>query len=42
MLLDYGCVVVHVFTEETRAFYDLERLWQDGKEVSLISVLNEN
>ena len=42
VVLDYGCVVVHVFTEETRAFYDLERLWQDGKEVSLISVLNEN
>lgn len=42
VVLDYGCVVVHVFTEETRAFYDLERLWQDGKQVSLISVLNEN
>lgn len=42
VVLDYGCVVVHVFTEETRAFYDLERLWQDGKDVSLISVLNEN
>ena len=40
-VLDFGCVVVHVFTEETRAFYDLERLWQDGKQVSMISLLNE-
>lgn len=29
-LLDYGSVVVHVFREDTRQFYDLERLWQDG------------
>lgn len=42
VVLDYGCVVVHVFTEETRAFYDLERLWQDGKQVSLLMLLNEN
>lgn len=41
VVLDFGCVVVHVFTEETRAFYDLERLWQDGKQVSMISLLNE-
>ena len=41
VVLDFGCVVVHVFTEETRAFYDLERLWQDGKQVSRISLLNE-
>lgn len=30
ILLDYGTVVVHVFQEETRRFYDLERLWKDG------------
>lgn len=41
VVLDFGCIVVHVFTEETRAFYDLERLWQDGKQVSMISLLNE-
>ena len=38
-LLDYGSVVVHVFTEEARTFYNLERLWADGENVDLSNIL---
>ena len=38
-LLDYGSVVVHVFTEEARKFYDLERLWADAEVVDLQGVV---
>lgn len=34
ILMDYGDVVVHIFSKEDRSFYDLERIWRDGKEVS--------
>ncbi|HEY72180.1 MAG: ribosome silencing factor [Chloroflexi bacterium] len=33
VLMDYGDVVVHLFAEEVRAYYDLEGLWQDGQVV---------
>lgn len=35
ILMDYGDVIVHVFDEENRRFYDLERIWRDGKEVRM-------
>ena len=40
-LLDYGSVVVHVFTDEARAFYDLERLWADAEQVDLKDIIVE-
>ena len=39
ILLDYGSVVVHVFTAESRKFYDLDRLWQDGKTIDISGYL---
>jgi ribosome-associated protein len=35
VLLDYGCVVIHLFMEEARQFYNLERLWADAEEIDL-------
>ena len=40
-LLDYGSVVVHVFTDEARKFYDLERLWADAEVVDLSGIVIE-
>ena len=39
ILLDYGSVVVHVFTPESRNFYDLDRLWSDGEAVDISGLL---
>lgn len=33
ILLDYGDVIIHIFDRENRLFYDLERIWKDGKEI---------
>ena len=33
VLLDYGDIVVHIFSKEDRLFYDLERIWRDGRDV---------
>ena len=42
ILLDYVDVIVHVFSEEAREFYDLERLWKDGIELDISDILKEN
>lgn len=39
ILMDYGDVVVHVFSKQDRLFYDLERVWRDGKTVSISDIL---
>ncbi len=41
VLLDFSAVVVHIFNDEARKFYDLERLWSDAKPVDLTGVLTE-
>ena len=35
VLLDFGDIIVHVFDRENRLFYDLERIWKDGKDISV-------
>ncbi|MDE7212525.1 MAG: ribosome silencing factor [Lachnospiraceae bacterium] len=33
VLMDYGDIVVHIFSKEDRLFYDLERIWRDGRDI---------
>lgn len=40
ILLDYIDVIVNVFSDEAREFYDLDRLWQDGKPVDLTNIID--
>ena len=42
VLLDFSSVVVHVFTDEARKFYDLERLWGDAEQVDVSGILLPN
>lgn len=34
ILMDYNDIIVHIFSKEDRMFYDLERIWRDGKQIS--------
>ena len=38
-LLDFGSIVVHVFTEEARESYSLERLWADAEEINISDII---
>ena len=38
ILMDYNDVVIHVFSKEDRLFYDLERIWRDGKEIDVTTL----
>lgn len=35
ILLDYTDVIVHIFSKDDRIFYDLERIWRDGREMDI-------
>lgn len=40
ILLDFGDIIVHLFDQENRLFYDLERIWRDGKQIEPDSLLS--
>lgn len=39
ILMDYNDIIVHVFSREDRLFYDLERIWRDGKQIENLEEL---
>ncbi len=41
ILLDYGDVVIHVFSRSEREFYSLEKMWQDGEEIDISDIISE-
>lgn len=41
ILIDYGCVIVHIFTPEAREYYNLEKLWNDGEVVDIATLVED-
>ena len=41
ILLDYSDVIVHIFHQETREFYSLEKLWADAEEIDITDIVKE-
>lgn len=42
MLIDYGSVLIHVFSKEARKMYNLEKLYEDGDEVDISALITDN
>ncbi len=41
VLIDFGCIVVHMFLDEMRKFYSLEHLWNDAPEIDISALITE-
>ena len=41
ILLDYGDFIIHIFYQETREFYNLEKLWDDAEKIDINQIVNE-
>ena len=41
VLMDFGCVIVHIFTDEARQFYNLERLWSHAEQIDAMELIKE-
>ena len=41
ILLDYGSVVIHVFTKEAREYYSLEKMWADGTDIDISDIISD-
>ena len=41
ILMDFGDLIVHIFDRENRTFFDLERIWRDGKQITTAEITEE-
>lgn len=42
IVLDYGSVIIHVFSRDQREFYALDKMWSDGEQIELNGILEES